>query len=76
MPERLEPSRLNGASAERSGLDRFDIEFGDISNTTSLFQLYVSRCIFQSMSDLQYFIIPNTFVNIIRKLFVILQMLS
>ena len=75
VPQRLEPRWCDGALSEEEWLDRFDIVFGNISNTTnttSLFLLYVSRCIIQSVSDLQYFIIPNTFVREIRKLFVIL----
>ena len=76
VPERLEPSLSDGALAEEEGLDRFDIILGNITKTTSVIQLYVSRCIIQSVSNLQYFIIPNTFVREIRKLFVILLLLS
>ena len=76
VPERLEPSLSDGALAEEEGLDRFDIILGNITKTTSVIQLYVSRCIIQSVSNLRYFIIPNTFVRKIRKLFVILLLLS
>ena len=76
VPERLEPSLSDAASAEEEGLDRFDIILRNISNATSLFQLYVSRCIIQSVNNLQYSIIPNPFVRKIRKLFVILLLLS
>ena len=54
MPERLEPSLSDGASAEEEGLDRFDIILGNITKTTSVIQLYVLRCTIQSVSDLPY----------------------
>ena len=72
VPERLEPSLSSGASAKEEGIDRFDIILYNIPNTTSIFQLYVLRCIIQSVSNLQYVIIPKMFVREIRKLFVIL----
>lgn len=72
VPKRLEPSLSDGTSAEEEGLDRFDIILCNIPNTTIIFQLYVLRCIIQSMSNLQYVIIPNAFIREIRKLFIFL----
>ena len=72
VPKRLEPSLSDGTSAEAEGLDRFDIILCNIPNTTIIFQLYVLRCIIQSMSNLQYVIIPNAFIREIRKLFIFL----
>ena len=42
VPERMEPSLSDGASAEEEGLDRFEIILGNITKTTSVIQLYVS----------------------------------
>ena len=76
VPERLEPSLSDAALAEEEGLDRFLYHTWEYLENLPVFQLYVSRCTIQSVSDLQYFIIPNTFVRKIRKLFVILLLLS
>ena len=76
VPERLEPSLSSGALAEEEGLDRFLYHTWEYLENLPVFQLHVSRCIIQSVSNLHYSIIPNTFVRKIRKLFVILLLLS
>ena len=43
VPQWLEPSLSDGASAEEEGLDRFEIILGNITKTTSVIQFYVSR---------------------------------
>ena len=72
VPERLEPSLSSGASAEEEGLDRFVVIFKEMAMNNFQFLLYVSGCIVRSMSDLQYFKIPNKFVREIGIFFVIL----
>ena len=55
VPERLEPSLSSGALAEEEGLDRFLYHTWEYLENLPVFQLHVSRCIIQSVSDLQYF---------------------
>ena len=57
-------SRLSsGALAEEEGLDSFVVIFKEMAMNNFQFLLYVSGCIVRSMSDLQYFKIPNKFVR-------------
>ena len=49
--------------AEEEGIDRFVVIFKEMGMNNFQFLLYVSGCIVRSMSDLQYFKIPNKFVR-------------